>query len=96
LAKHRWKYVEQWFGFLSNPSVAETNSTTEPAVPPAVVNRKVCGANRTRRGSAGPRRAAVSVEDVSLPARSSQDHVSYIFRGVGNLLLPHTMLRPTR
>ena len=37
--------------FLSDPSVDATNWRAEQAIRPAVVTRKVCGGNRTRRGA---------------------------------------------
>ena len=39
------------FLFLSDPSVDATNWRAEQAIRPAVVIRKVCGGNRTRRGA---------------------------------------------
>ena len=39
------------FAFLWHPSVDATNWCTEQAIRPAVVTRKVCGGNRTRRGA---------------------------------------------
>jgi len=39
------------FAFLWNPSVDATNWRAEHAIRPAVVNRKICGGNRTARGA---------------------------------------------
>ncbi len=39
------------FAFLWDPSVDATNWRAEHAIRPAVVTRKVCGGNRTRRGA---------------------------------------------
>ena len=39
------------FLFLSDPSVDATNWRTEQAIRPAVVIRKVCGGNRTRKAA---------------------------------------------
>ena len=39
------------FAFLWDPSVDATNWRAEQAIRPAVVTRKVCGGNRTRRGA---------------------------------------------
>ena len=39
------------FLFLRDPSIDATNWRAEQAIRPAVVIRKVCGGNRTRRGA---------------------------------------------
>ena len=39
------------FTFLWDPSVDATNWRAEQAIRPAVVIRKVCGGNRTRKGA---------------------------------------------
>ena len=39
------------FTFLWDPSVDATNWRAEQAIRPAVVTRKVCGGNRTRKGA---------------------------------------------
>lgn len=39
------------FSFLTHPGVDATNWRAEQAIRPAVVNRKVWGGNRTRRGA---------------------------------------------
>ena len=39
------------FTFLCDPSVDATNWRAEQAIRPAVVIRKVCGGNRTRKGA---------------------------------------------
>ena len=39
------------FLFLYDPSLDATNWRAEHAIRPAVVTRKVCGGNRTRRGA---------------------------------------------
>ena len=39
------------FLFLCDPSIDATNWRAEQAIRPAVVTRKVCGGNRTRRGA---------------------------------------------
>jgi transposase len=47
LLKHLRKERAALFTFLGRPSVEATNWRAEQAVRPAVVNRKVCGGNRT-------------------------------------------------
>ena len=39
------------FLFLCDPSIDATNWRAEQAIRPAVVTRKVCGGNRTRKGA---------------------------------------------
>lgn len=51
-AKHLWKRIDQLFTFLRWPGVDATNCRAEQAIRPAVVNRKVCGGNRTPTGAA--------------------------------------------
>lgn len=52
LAAHLRKHFDDWFTFLRRPGVEPTNWPGEQAMRPAVVNRKVWGGNRTRRGAA--------------------------------------------
>jgi transposase len=47
LSHHLWYYLSDWFTFLEHPEVEPTNAAAERAIRPAVVNRKVCGGNRT-------------------------------------------------
>lgn len=96
LAKHLWKYAEQWFGFLSDPSVEATNWQAEQAIRPAVVNRKVYGGNRTVTGAYAQGVLLSVLETCRRQARSALDHVSQTLRAVGNLLLPRPLLLPTR
>ena len=61
-AKHLANEFPAVFLFLCDPSIDATNWRAEQAIRPAVVTRKVCGGNRTRRGAdtpagAGQRRA---------------------------------------
>jgi transposase len=51
LARHLWVHGEQWFQFLTDPSIPATNYRAEQALRPAVVNRKVWGGNRTEAGA---------------------------------------------
>ena len=50
-AKHLANEFPAVFLFLRDPSIDATNWRAEQAVRPAVVTRKVCGGNRTRRGA---------------------------------------------
>lgn len=52
LAKHLRRHRDQLFTFLKVPGVEATNWPAEQAIRPAVVNRKVCGGNRTSAGAA--------------------------------------------
>jgi transposase len=96
LAKHLWKYAEQWFGFLSDPTVEATNWQAEQAVRPAVVNRKVYGGNRTAAGAQAQGVLMSVLETCRWQARSALDHISQTLRAVGNLLLPRPVLLPSR
>jgi transposase len=51
LAKHLRRYRNALFVFLDREDVEATNWPAEHAIRPAVVNRKSCGGNRTRRGA---------------------------------------------
>ena len=50
-----WRYLANEFPavflFLCDPSIDATNWRAEQAIRPAVVTRKVCGGNRTRKGA---------------------------------------------
>jgi transposase len=96
LAKHLWRYAEQWFGFLSDPTVEATNWQAEQAVRPAVVNRKVYGGNRTAAGAQAQGVLMSVLETCRRQARSALDHISQTLRAVGNLLLPRPLLLPSR
>jgi transposase len=96
LAKHLWNYAEQWFGFLSDPSVEATNWQAEQAIRPAVVNRKVYGGNRTAAGAHAQGVLMSVLETCRRRAHSALDHVSQTLRSAGNLLLTRPALLPTR
>lgn len=51
LAKHLRRYREALFLFLDRDDLEATNWPAEHAIRPAVVNRKSCAGNRTRRGA---------------------------------------------
>lgn len=51
LAKHLKRYQKTLFVFMDREDVEATNWPAEHAIRPAVVNRKSCGGNRTRRGA---------------------------------------------
>lgn len=50
-AAHLWRELPALFSFLFEPTVDATNWRAEHALRPAVVNRKVCGGNRSPRGA---------------------------------------------
>ena len=50
-AKHLGNEFPAVFLFLCDPSIDATNWRAEQAIRPAVVIRKVCGGNRTRKGA---------------------------------------------
>ena len=51
LLRHLQREFDALFTFLSEPGLPATNWMAEQALRPAVVNRKVWGGNRTRRGA---------------------------------------------
>ncbi len=96
LAWHLWDHSEQWFAFVTDPSIEATNWKAEQAVRPAVVNRKVWGGNRTAAGAHAQQVLMSVLETCRRQARSALDYVSQTLRAVGNLLLPRPILLPTR
>jgi transposase len=51
LANHIWSHAMHWFWFPIDPAIQSTNHWAERALRPAVVNRKVWGADRTWAGA---------------------------------------------
>jgi transposase len=51
LAHHIIDHREAIFRYLYHPDLEATNHLAEQAIRPAVVNRKICGGNRSRRGA---------------------------------------------
>lgn len=96
LARHLWDHFEQWFMFLSDPTIEPTNWEAEQAVRPAVVNRKVWGGNRTAAGAHAQGVLMSVLETCRRQARSALDYVSQTLRAVGNLFLPRPVMLPTR
>ena len=68
-AKHLANEFPAVFLFLCDPSIEATNWRAEQAIRPAVVTRKVCGGNRTRRG--GPTRSRCWPAWCAPPANAS-------------------------
>jgi transposase len=89
-AKHLLNYSEQWFAFLSDPTIEPTNWLAEQAIRPAVVNRKVWGVNRTPAGAHAHRVLMSVLQTCRRHARSALDHIRQTLRAVGSLLLPRT------
>ena len=96
LAKHLWNHNEQWFAFVTDPSIKATNWKAEQAVRPAVVNRKVWGGNRTAAGARAQGVLMSVLETCRRQARSALDYLSQTLRSAGNLLLPRPVLLGTR
>jgi transposase len=96
LAQHLWDHSEQWFTFLTDPTVEATNWQAEQAIRPAVVNRKVWGGNRTPAGAKAQSILMSVLETCRRQTRSTLDYVSHTLRSFGNLLLPRPVLLPTR
>jgi transposase len=96
LAWHLWDHSEQWFTFVTDPSVEATNWQAEQALRPAVVNRKVWGGNRTAAGARAQGVLMSVLETCRRQARSALDYLSQTLRAAGNVLLPRPVLLPTR
>jgi len=96
LAKHLWNHSEQWFAFVSDPSIEATTWKAEQALRPAVVNRKVWGGNRTAAGAHAQGVLSSVLETCRRQTRSALDYVSQTLRSVGNRLLPRPVLLATR
>jgi transposase len=61
-ANHLRRHRNDLFVFLDREDVEATNWPAEHAIRPAVVNRKSCGGNRTRRGATARRRRQPSLK----------------------------------
>jgi transposase len=96
LAKHLYHHSEQWFGFLTDPTLEATNWQAEQAIRPAVVNRKVYGGNRTAAGAQAQGVLMSVLESCRRHTQSALDHVSRTLRAFGNYLLPRPVLLATR
>ena len=96
LAWHLWNHCEQWFAFVTDPTIEATNWQAEQAIRPAVVNRKVWGGNRTAAGAHAQGVLMSVLETCRRQARSALDYISQTLRSVGNLFLPRPVLLPTR
>jgi transposase len=96
LAWHLWNHSEQWFAFVTDPSIEPTNWKAEQAVRPAVVNRKVWGGNRTAAGAHAQSVLMSVLETCRRQAGSALDYISQTLRSVGNLFLPRPVLLATR
>jgi transposase len=96
LAKHLWNHSEQWFAFVSDPSIEATTWKAEQAIRPAVVNRKVWGGNRTAAAAHAQGVLSSVLETCRRQTRSALDYVSQTLRSVGNRLLPRPVLLSTR
>lgn len=81
------------FAFLDHPDLPATNHRAEQAIRPAVVNRKVCGGNRTWKGACAQerimsvlftaRRQNLEVLDVLVDALRSPEPIILPIRGIG-------------
>jgi transposase len=91
LARHLRNHFEQWFAFVFDPRIEQTNWKAEQAIRPAVVNRKVWGGNRTLAGAAAQGVLMSVLETCRRHARSTVDHVSQTLRWFGNRLLPRPL-----
>ena len=95
-AKHVWNHFEPWFAFVSDPRIEPTNGKAEPAIRPAVVDRKAWGGNRTDAGAHAQGVVMSVFETCRRQTHSVVDHVSQALRWFGNRLLSRPVLLPGR
>lgn len=92
LSNHLLNHFEEWFTFLSDPSIEATNWRAEQAIRPAVVNRKVWGGNRTEAGAKTQGILSSVIATCKQQGQAALDFVSGTLRSFGNLLLPRPVL----
>jgi transposase len=96
LARHLEAHFDEWFTFISDPTIEPTNWLAEQAVRPAVVNRKVWGGNRTPAGAHAQGVLMSVLETCRRHANSAVDFLSGTLRAFGNRLLHPPQLLPGR
>jgi transposase len=96
LSAHRWNHRDEWFRFRSHPEVEPTNWEAEPAIRPAVVNRKVWGGNRTWVGARAQEVLMSVLETCRRAGRPGLEFVSQTLRAFGNPRLPRPILLTPR
>ena len=96
LSAHLRKHLGEWLTFLSHPEVEPTNWKVEPAIRPAVVNRKVWGGNRTWVGAHAQEVLMSVLETCKRVERSGLEFVSQTLRAFVNPLLPRPILLSPR
>jgi transposase len=85
-AKHLYNHGEQWFQFLVDPSIPATNHRAEQALKTPIVNRKVCGGNRTDNGKEAQEIVCSVLQTCKNKAIEVVDYISSAFCGaVANL-----------
>jgi transposase len=87
---------DEWFTVLSHPEVEPTNWEAEPAIRPAVVNRKVWGGNRTWVGARAQDVLRSVRETGQRAGRSGLEFVSQTLRAFANPWLPRPILLTPR
>jgi transposase len=96
LARHLEVHFDEWFTFISDPTIEPTNWRAEQAIRPAVVNRKVWGGNRTPAGAHAQGVLTSVIETCRRQATSAVDFLSTTLRAFGNRLLQPPQLLPGR
>jgi transposase len=96
LSNHIANHFEEWFLFLTDPSVPASNHEAEQAIRPAVVNRKVWGGNRTDEGAKAQGILCSVWQTCKKQAIAAVDFVSQTLRAFGNSNLPRPVLLGTR
>jgi transposase len=92
LTGHLVRHFDEWFNFLTDPTIEATNWQAEQAVRPAVVNRKVWGGNRTEAGAQAQGVLSSVLQTCRQQARSALDFVSQTLCAFGSHLLPRPVL----
>jgi transposase len=85
-AAHLYHHGDQWFTFLTDPTIPATNHRGEQALKVPIVNRKVWGGNRTDAGAEAQEAISSVLQTCKNKAIDAFAFIGDAFRGVlGNL-----------
>jgi len=88
LVGHLTREADALFTYLTRPDIDATNWRAEQAVRPAVVNRKVWGGNRTRRGAATQSRIMTVLRTAAQQGVDGIDYLAQLARAPNPATLP--------
>ena len=94
LRDHLERVRDQLFTFLRIEGVEATNWPAEQAIRPAVVNRKVCGGNRSETGAAALARLMTIFRTASQQGRDAIDFIVELMRTPAGQQLPSLLPGP--